>query len=678
MDEAKKEEKIEELKQRRLQAVRLLGKYDRYIIKELLPDMRNHRGKTMMVSAIRSEKNKLGIPIATHRLRHYYNTYFISMAIARGLFPNDEELIKGIGVVALYHDIGQTPFGHDGEDALINASKEWNGGARLHNIDGAIKILFRKKERIQEAIKRGIVKENIKKEAEKKGISYSELRERYENNLETPLKLKIGRLILENNSLLDEAVWVIATSAGNHNGERGSAQIKPNFEITNGEFYERAMRTYFCQKREDYKEADRQMEACSIVDAIVKISDQISSIPFDIIDGKRAGIENEIFEGWAEPISQVLGISLEEAKQILKGNNNDLTNMVKELQNRLVESVIRCSSQDEIDMDLGDLMYGIIDRKTGQYILNGLRTFNPGEHQSYTSTRKCEEIVNHTISRLVDTLTESILTEDGIFPPDLNELFKSTTGRKQKMEMLREKFDKDEAYKGFYEYVMELSREEYKMHRKIVRYMEVDYFRDRIEKVLKVQEGLRDGTIGRSRGDVEMYAIEAYVLSPEYRAMEKDENGNYSDDEIGYMIRRINEYLNTNPIEDLEGKEIKHLSIFSKKREYKRDSKTRKLILDPTTGDPISYHPKINTDQQIAARIAISYIADLSDSQVVELASKLGILSKENRREIEMPYTELNPKARDLRHQTNSVINSQEDYLVGASGIPRPKGGEEH
>ena len=45
MDERKKGEYIDKQKETRLRAVRILGKYDKYVIRELLPDMKNHRKK---------------------------------------------------------------------------------------------------------------------------------------------------------------------------------------------------------------------------------------------------------------------------------------------------------------------------------------------------------------------------------------------------------------------------------------------------------------------------------------------------------------------------------------------------------------------------------------------------------------------------------------------------------
>ena len=85
------------------------------------------------------------------------------------------------------------------------------------------------------------------------------------------------------------------------------------------------------------------MRPCSIADAIVKISDQISSIPFDIIDAKKAGIEDEICEDWAEPIAKILNIDIESAKEKLKGDNKELSQMAIEIQRRIIDSVIKSS-----------------------------------------------------------------------------------------------------------------------------------------------------------------------------------------------------------------------------------------------------------------------------------------------------------------------------------------------
>ncbi|UMM64549.1 deoxyguanosinetriphosphate triphosphohydrolase [Aristophania vespae] len=57
------------------------------------------------------------------RLTHSLEVAQIARSVARNLGVN-EDLTE---VIALAHDLGHTPFGHAGEDALAHAMKEWGG-----------------------------------------------------------------------------------------------------------------------------------------------------------------------------------------------------------------------------------------------------------------------------------------------------------------------------------------------------------------------------------------------------------------------------------------------------------------------------------------------------------------------------------------------------------------------
>ncbi|MBW2608818.1 MAG: HD domain-containing protein [Deltaproteobacteria bacterium] len=68
----------------------------------------------------------------THRVLHVQLVSKISRTIGRLLRLN-EDLLESI---ALGHDIGHTPFGHDGETSLSRLSREYGLGYFLHNLQG--------------------------------------------------------------------------------------------------------------------------------------------------------------------------------------------------------------------------------------------------------------------------------------------------------------------------------------------------------------------------------------------------------------------------------------------------------------------------------------------------------------------------------------------------------------
>ncbi|TET92680.1 MAG: HD domain-containing protein [Desulfobacteraceae bacterium] len=80
----------------------------------------------------------------THRVLHVQLVSKIGRTIGRLLRLN-EDLIESI---SLGHDIGHTPFGHDGERLLSDLSKEYGLGNFLHNVQGVrfLEVIERKGE----------------------------------------------------------------------------------------------------------------------------------------------------------------------------------------------------------------------------------------------------------------------------------------------------------------------------------------------------------------------------------------------------------------------------------------------------------------------------------------------------------------------------------------------------
>lgn len=630
-----------------IEATRLIGKNMIYIkkIPGLAKEMKAALFKTMMLKPVKCKRDEKGRPIATVRTRHYSNTAMIALKIAEGLFPGDKDFARGVAVAALYHDLRQWPFGHNGEDAAKYASEENNGGARLHGIDGATGFMYRFAKDVINAINSAKI---IEEEAQKRGTTEEKIKARIEMGIEPELSNKIKAETEKNGKLPEKAVQVMAMAMGNHNGERGTAHIVPNYKRTFAEFWETAQKTYI-----DVRE-DKNMESCNIVDAIVKISDQISSIPYDIIDGKRGGIEDDIYEGWADPIAKVLQITEEEARQKLKGDKKELNKLVLDIQDKLIESVVRSSNKREINMDLGYLMYGVSNEE-GEIRIPGLRTYNMTEHTLYTSSAEMEVLLNNVMADLTEKLSKAILDENGTFYPKLNEVFRISTEnpiRKAKERMLMQDFKGDTDLDDFYKYIIETSTEEYYDNKEIVKKREVQYFRKIIEKSMEKRNDIIEGVCGRSPRNSTPYLVEEYVISPNYEAMEQDENGNYPDKEIKNMIDRINSYLRGNPIEG-----IKHLSLLVSKHRYIKgeEGEVEKI----STGKR-----KINTDQQIAARLTIGYLNTLNDIQLIELASKQNIITDKQREEFERPYRN---KKEEGAHFSATAKKAKEDYLIGSS-----------
>jgi len=636
-------EKLEARESTVFDALRLLGRNSGFIKKILKPEMENAMKKTMMVKYSHSKD-------ATVRTAHYANTALIALKIARGLFPGDEDLAKGIALCALCHDYGQDTFGHDGEEAARKSLENFNAGYLPHNTQGSLLFLFREYPKLKEAInEEPIIEAEAKKRLGKDAylrddyneilkMKKQEIKQNIEWGLEPELAQAIQNATKENEGLVDEAIQLLIMSAGNHNGERGTAQITPDYSLTFDDFMEKIAKTGIS------KHANNELVPHTIADAIAKLADQISSIPFDMIDGVRSGIEDEIPSDWVIPVSQILKISEAEARERLRGNNRELVTLALEIQDQLVKSVIRCSNPRQIDMDLDDWLYGLNNKI-------GLRTPNLTEHIIYTSTEEEGVILDNLFADLTEKLSGVLLNEKNLFYPELNSIFRLKANNPYRASMeddLKAKYTGEEELREFYDYCVETSVEEYSFNKRIVKKKEIEYFRNIIVKELEKNEGY---SLPRSpRGTME-YAIKIAMMSGIER-VSPDENGYYSDEKIKIMIENINAYLMSNPIDGIE-----HLNVTAPKTRYKTGN--RKYIEER----------KITDDQSIAARMAVGYLCQLNDIELLELGKQFGYITEEQWNIFFRPYEQHSAKRNGGEgHYTSSATKTLGDYDNAAKG----------
>lgn len=645
-------EELEKREERVFEALRLLGRNRGHIREKMRPEMENAMRKTMMVKYSHLlEKEGTARRDATVRTMHYANTSLVALQIARGIFPNDEELARGIQVCALGHDYGQCTFGHDGEEAARKSLENYNAGSVSHNVQGALIFLHRLYPELVSAInEEPIIKEEAKKRLNQEDVldkqDYfrklkkikDEIRQNLELRLEPEVQEKIRLETIKNEDIIDEAIELLILSAGNHNGERGTAQIEPDYSRTFEDFMKIIQETGIDSK------ANNKLVPHTIADSIAKLADQISSIPFDMIDGVRSGIEDEISSKWVTPVSKILQITENEARERLNGNNKELVTLAFELQDKLIESVIRCSNSRKINMDLDELLYGLNDTI-------GLRTPNLPEHIIYTSTEEEEILLDNLFADLTDKLSEQILDERGLFNPELNALFRlkaNNPTRKNEETNLRSKYSGPEAIRDFYDYCVDITADEYNFHKKTIKKKEIEYFRELIEKELEL-DGDKVYTLPRipERGTME-YAIKIAMMSG-IEKVSKDENGKYSDEKIKKMMSNINAFLRNKPIDGID-----NLNVTAPRTTYYPGKK--KQIEER----------KVTDDQSIAARIAVSYLCQLNDTDLLKLGQELGFLTDEQIKVFKIPYTEYSPKRQGKQgHYGGATERTVADYNHG-------------
>jgi len=646
---------LEEKEKKTLEAVRFLGRKSKYIKRILRPEMANAMKKTMMTKVGHIEKTD-----ATVRAKHYANTYLVAYNIAKGIFPGDEDLARGIAIMALGHDYGQCPFGHDGQAAAEKTLESYNAGFLEHGIQGALLYRFRRyndfisamteEEIIEEEAKKVLQNEVLTKEEYYKKLEKTkhEIKEDVLCGRNIELSERIQKEKDENKELIDESIQLMMLAAGNHNGERGKPSIEPDYSRGFEEFVELLKETGYD------REALNKLHPHNIADAIAKLSDQISSIPFDMIDGVRSGLVDEVPSAWVTPVAMILQISEEEAKERIKTRDNkELVTLAFEIQDKIINNVIENSSQRQIGMSLADWVYGVIKKTNdkGEVVAEpkiGLRTPNMDEYIIYTSTREEGILLENLFSDLTDRLSSEILNKENVFYPEINEVFRlksNNPNRKNKEMDLKDKYDGNELLRDFYNYCVETTAEEYNYNKEIVKAKKIEYFRKRILEGIENREKDQGFTEPKAAKGTMEYAIEIALQSGIDKVL-PNSKGTYTDEAVEEMMKNINAYLKNNPVFG-----VNKLQVVGKKIRQEIDGTEHR---EPR---------KITHDQAVAARMAASYLCTLNDEELIKLAEDLGVVKKEDTKAFKISYKEYSMKRNgDKPVETDASKRAKADY----------------
>lgn len=582
-----------------IESARFLGKYASYIVEEFREDIERLNGTTMMIHATRSLGN------ASTRGTHIYNAAEIAYKIAMGIF-GDEEVARGIALAALLHDIGQPAFGHDGENMASKASEVSQGGPHPHNATGAARIIFRDSRKVLKAINKGMKEEYIQKEANRRGMSKEELSTRVKEGKEPELERQIEEQIDQLKNTKKAAVRTLAMATGRHNGERGKATILPDYQIDYKEF-NRVLDRCFIEEG-----ADKEMQSANMVDAIVKISDQLSSIPYDMIDGKRGGVVLDIPESFAESIVGILGIPRDEAIKRIKGDNNKLNALVKEIQTKLIESLIENSTKKTIGMD----------SEITQFLYGNMRKCVYGNYLDYTTSIEEEAILEGAWINASALLAEAILDERGIFPPELNAVFRMplNDSRRENYEaaLFSEKgYGPDSEIGRFYRYILETSPEEYLSIKRQLHQYGINLLR---KNIVSAREKFDSGKSSyKSDSDNIEQGIINYLHTSNEGIAEPADGENYTEEEITEINRQVN---------------------------MARKAKGKPILL-------------LQRDQRLALQLSIRYLeSKFSDRSFIDFCLNMGILTEEDAKEASRKY---NP-AGEIRYKSGSARKSKKAY----------------
>ena len=523
--------------------------------------------ETMMVKSFRKSSGE-----TTVRKTHQEDVEKITKEIAKKLGLNEQI----VGIMAKHHDVGHTFLGHSGEWWISNIQEDDGLGLVCHNAVGARELVFT--EHIYDQIIDKIKVHNPK-------IGPKEL----------------GKI--------KESLWLIMDGINTHNGETPEKEYIPDVRKTEKEFELEMLKCY------SIKGYDRTIKPATAEASLMRLADQISYIPLDMVDGLREGLvrddEGNIVDTLDEDYIQVLtALGIDKTEIDTANEEKSYLKIAEKLKEIFVNDVIANSTKGKITMSPRVMS-----------LMNELRNLNNQKAVNNVILKEDQETYPTVIRKLRDKYAQIFMSEN------LDEVIKQRSDSK-KVKSDKTKSDISESYdenaQKFIRYVLKSDARDLKFTEYSVKMAlrqsireELDIARDHVlnQKLYKDKEELGlDYTNKNAR-------IKSYISY----YMEQLNKGSM----IGY-----NEESRQADIEKIYSRII-HSGVFK----YGKDMKTR-----------------------LADVMAGKYIASLNDSEFMKLLQDEQLVSPEQVQSLTRKYRDIENLQDEVYIQSNwkSIAKAQE------------------
>ena len=526
--------------------------------------------ETMMVKSFRKSSGE-----TTVRKTHQEDVEKITKEIAKKLGLNEQI----VGIMAKHHDVGHTFLGHSGEWWISNIQEDDGLGLVCHNAVGARELVFT--EHIYDQIIDKIKVHNPK-------IGPKEL----------------GKI--------KESLWLIMDGINTHNGETPEKEYIPDVRKTEKEFELEMLKCY------SIKGYDRTIKPATAEASLMRLADQISYIPLDMVDGLREGLvrddEGNIVDTLDEDYIQVLtALGIDKTEIDTANEEKSYLKIAEKLKEIFVNDVIANSTKGKITMSPRVMS-----------LMNELRNLNNQKAVNNVILKEDQETYPTVIRKLRDKYAQIFMSEN------LDEVIKQRSDSK-KVKSDKTKSDISESYdenaQKFIRYVLKSDARDLKFTEYSVKMAlrqsireELDIARDHVlnQKLYKNKEELGlDYTSKNAR-------IKSYISY----YMEQLNKGSM----IGY-----NEESRQADIEKIYSRII-HSGVFK----YGKDMKTR-----------------------LADVMAGKYIASLNDSEFMKLLQDEQLVSPEQVQSLTRKYRDIENLQDEVYIQSNwkSIAKAQEKSI---------------
>ena len=523
--------------------------------------------ETMMVKSFRKSSGE-----TTVRKTHQEDVEKITKEIAKKLGLNEQI----VGIMAKHHDVGHTFLGHSGEWWISNIQEDDGLGLVCHNAVGTRELVFT--EHIYDQIIDKIKVHNPK-------IGPKE----------------VGKI--------KESLWLIMDGINTHNGETPEKEYIPDVRKTEKEFELEMLKCY------SIKGYDRTIKPATAEASLMRLADQISYIPLDMVDGLREGLvrddEGNIVDTLDEDYIQVLtALGIDKTEIDAANEEKSYLKLAERLKEIFVNDVIANSTKGKITMSPRIMT-----------LMNELRNLNNQKAVNNVILEEDQETYPTAIRNLRDKYAQIFMSEN------LDEVIKQRSDSR-KVKSDKTKSDIPESYdendQKFIRYVLKSDARDLKFTEYTVKMAlrqsireELDIARDHVlnQKLYKDKEELGlDYTNKNAR-------IKSYISY----YMEQLNKGSM----IGY-----NEESRQADIEKIYSRII-HSGVFK----YGKDMKTR-----------------------LADVMAGKYIASLNDSEFMKLLQDEQLVSPEQVQSLTRKYRDIENLQDEVYIQSNwkSIAKAQE------------------
>ncbi len=605
---------IEKALKAKSEMAELLEAYSKEINESILSH-NNSKNRTMMAKVPRKDDEK-----SKNRETHQKNVANIAVRITKGINEALGYTAIHPGIIAIMarnHDIGHTFLGHSGEWWISNIKEDYGIGYYCHNALGPRDLIYQK----------DIYQEILKNIQEKHPHISDKKLKRIQNSL-----------------------WIVMEGINSHNGEKSESEYVANFEKTEADFLEEVLR---CHTEKGY---DKKIVAGTIEANLMRLSDKISYIPYDMVDGLREGFITELNEEFIDVLEK-LGIHYND---IVK---KDYDEIAREMQSHLIEDVIGTTVQkakeESNTVEDGKRKYVLIstikmsDEKS--YLMHKLRDINNKYIVDYVVLKEDYATYVPAIGQLIQNFGNLLLENDLV--DKLGDIKSNPTLQNQ----LQEKY-KHTPYQLFINFLCQIRPEEYQFSANMLK----EAMKQSIKEELKIArefilerkglEKISEATFPRKRARIEQY-IAYYNTVNLSEKLEKNPETGIMEKQM-YVTRKIRDNKGSHQIvepyteeaiqEDVE-------KVFSQVQQLNK-SKIRFINEQSTNTRDIYTSPK----EAIALEMGARYLSMMDDQAFMQTLLDFEIIDEKQYKSLTRHYRNIDLSAEVYRDSNwNEVASKQ-------------------